>query len=140
MQTATVIKCEGELALVSTAPNKSPCDTCKSPCAQRSCENVKPVKLWAKNEAGAHVGDTVEVTPANSAGTVGTVLTLLCMCVPLAAGIIAYALTVKHTGEAVSFAAFLGVFIALEAILLPLAKHLEKKAPTLIIIKNLENW
>lgn len=135
--TGTVIKCEGSRALLSTTPKSTPCDMCHSPCAQKSCSKLKPVMLWANNDFGASVGDTVEIEPLKS--DTGLFSAFFCLILPLIAALAAFMLTRAHLEEYYAFCISLVAFLTIEIIFLPIAKIYEKKHPTLKIVKNLEN-
>lgn len=137
MKTATVVKCEGKLALVKTLPKSSMCDSCKSPCAQRSCSSSKPVLLWAENTVGAKPEDEVSIEQIKTSA--GTVSALLCMVLPLVLAIAAFITAKSFTEEGFAFLVSLVVFTLVEIIAVPMAKAHEKRHPTLNIVKNLEN-
>ncbi len=137
MKSATVIKCNKDIALIKTLPKSSPCDTCKSPCAQRSCEQLKPIKLWAKNTVNASVGEEVLVEEAKTGA--GIFSAVCCMLVPLICAVFSFVLTRSIVTEGISFLISLAVFVVAEICGVPMAKAYEKKHPTLNIVKNLEN-
>lgn len=135
--TGTVLKCDNELALVSTLPKSTPCDMCHSPCAQKGCAKVKPVELWAKNAVGASVSDTVELEEIKT--SVGLFSAFFCLILPLVLAVAAFISVRGFVEEHYAFALSIAAFALTEIIFLPIAKLYEKKHPTLNIVKNLEN-
>ena len=137
MRTATVLKCEGDIALIETLPNESPCDTCKNPCAQRNCSALKTIKLWAKNTCGANVGEKVSFEEIKTSA--GVFSALYCMALPLLAAVASFILTRGRIKEGFAFLISLTVFAVAEIFAVPIAKSYEKRHPTINIVKNLEN-
>ncbi len=137
MSTATVLKCEGDIALIETLPNESPCDTCKNPCAQRNCSALKTIKLWAKNTCGAKVGEKVSFEETKTSA--GIFSALCCMALPLLAAVASFILIKGHIEESFTFLISLAIFAVTEFFAVPIAKSYEKRHPTLNIVKNLEN-
>lgn len=137
MKTATVVKCDGERALVKTLPKSGMCDSCKSPCAQRSCTSLKPVLLWAENKVGAVIENEVEVEQLST--STGLISALFCMVLPLIAAVTAFVISKSYVEEGFAFLISFAAFAIAELLAVPLAKAYEKRHPTLNIVKNLEN-
>ena len=105
----TVVRVNGNRALVCTYSKESPCAGCKSPCHAGSCGKAKKVNMWVRDPIGAKPGERVVLSDADSSHTA---FGALCFLLPLLAGAAAYCFLLPF-GEGVAVGGCFGSFALL---------------------------
>lgn len=135
--TGKVIYVNGSSVKVRLECSAGACATCKSPCAQAAMQKrKKDAELYAKNTAGAKVGDTVICSDDAGLGTFPYLV--LCFIVPIASAVAAYLIASRLSEGARLLCALGGFAVSLIAAGF-LCSFLSRRFPSVEITKIVED-